>query len=132
MPRPKPPAQAAASLTGKTLVVTGTLQQYSREDIEGLIKQLGGKAAGSVSKKTDYVVAGEKAGSKLDKARAARRAGVDRGRVRQADRQELIPAPVKAGALGIPYTKPAKQADRVRLHVCSPLTKGGVRGGKGG
>jgi DNA ligase (NAD+) len=54
---------------GKTLVVTGTLTRYSREAIEALIKQLGGKAAGSVSKKTDYVVAGEKAGSKLDKAK---------------------------------------------------------------
>jgi DNA ligase (NAD+) len=63
--RPK----GATDLTGKTFVVTGTLAKYSREEIEGLIKQLGGKATGSVSKKTDYVVAGEKAGSKLDKAR---------------------------------------------------------------
>jgi DNA ligase (NAD+) len=55
-------------LGGKTFVVTGTLEKYSREEIEGLIKQLGGKVTGSVSKKTDYVVAGEKAGSKLDKA----------------------------------------------------------------
>ena len=54
---------------GKTLVVTGTLTRYSREAIESLIKQLGGKAAGSVSKKTDFLVAGEKAGSKLDKAK---------------------------------------------------------------
>lgn len=50
-------------------MVTGTLQNYSRDEIEGLIKQLGGKATGSVSKKTDYVVAGENAGSKLEKAR---------------------------------------------------------------
>jgi DNA ligase (NAD+) len=57
------------SLAGKTLVVTGTLKNYSRQEIEALIKSLGGKAAGSVSKKTDYVVAGEEAGSKLDKAR---------------------------------------------------------------
>ncbi len=56
-------------LAGKTLVVTGTLSRYSREAIEALIKQLGGKAVGSVSKKTDFVVAGEKAGSKLDKAK---------------------------------------------------------------
>ncbi len=67
-PRPQP-AGDGNDLTGKTFVVTGTLQRYSREDIEGLIKQLGGKPTGSVSKKTDYVVAGEKAGSKLDKAR---------------------------------------------------------------
>jgi DNA ligase (NAD+) len=56
-------------LAGKTFVVTGTLTRYGREEIEDLIKKLGGKASGSVSKKTDYVVAGEKAGSKLDKAR---------------------------------------------------------------
>ncbi len=67
-PRPKV-ARDGSDLTGKTVVVTGTLTRYSREEIEALIKKLGGKAAGSVSKKTSYVVAGEKAGSKLDKAR---------------------------------------------------------------
>ena len=56
-------------LGGKTFVVTGTLTNYSREDIERLIKDLGGKATGSVSRKTSYVVAGENAGSKLDKAK---------------------------------------------------------------
>ncbi|HLA83695.1 MAG TPA: NAD-dependent DNA ligase LigA [Thermoguttaceae bacterium] len=55
-------------LAGKTLVVTGTLKKYSREEIEELITRHGGRAASSVSSKTDYVVAGEKAGSKLDKA----------------------------------------------------------------
>jgi DNA ligase (NAD+) len=66
-PRARP--AGAADLTGKTFVVTGTLEKYSRDQIEALIKQLGGKAAGSVSKKTDYLIAGAKAGSKLDKAR---------------------------------------------------------------
>ncbi len=61
-------AQETGPLAGKTLVVTGTLPTYNREDIEALITQLGGRAASSVSKKTDYVVAGEKAGSKLAKA----------------------------------------------------------------
>jgi DNA ligase (NAD+) len=65
----RPAALGGKDLTGKTFVVTGTLSRYSRDEIEDLIKSLGGKAAGSVSKKTDYVVAGEKAGSKLDKAR---------------------------------------------------------------
>ena len=67
--RPTPAQMGAADLTGKTFVVTGTLTKFSRDEIEGLIKQLGGKAAGSVSKKTSYVVAGENAGSKLGKAK---------------------------------------------------------------
>jgi DNA ligase (NAD+) len=68
-PKQAPPGVDGANLSGKTFVVTGTLQRYSRDEIEELIKALGGKAAGSVSKKTSYVVAGESAGSKLDKAR---------------------------------------------------------------
>jgi DNA ligase (NAD+) len=56
-------------LAGKTLVVTGTLKSFTRPEIESLIKSLGGRAAGSVSKKTDYLIAGDEAGSKLDKAR---------------------------------------------------------------
>jgi DNA ligase (NAD+) len=59
----------AGVLTGKTIVVTGTLQHFTRDSIKELIHQEGGKPAGSVSKQTDYVVAGEKAGSKLDKAK---------------------------------------------------------------
>jgi DNA ligase (NAD+) len=64
----KPAKGHGHDLIGKTFVVTGTLERYSRDEIEGLIKSLGGKATGSVSKKTDYVIAGEKAGSKLEKA----------------------------------------------------------------
>jgi DNA ligase (NAD+) len=62
-------AAGARTLEGKTLVVTGTLVKYGRDEINELIAQHGGHAASSVSKKTDYVVAGEKAGSKLEKAR---------------------------------------------------------------
>jgi len=56
-------------LAGKTLVLTGTLPTLGREDAKALIEAAGGKVSGSVSKKTHYVVAGEEAGSKLDKAR---------------------------------------------------------------
>ncbi len=62
-------AQGPRVLEGKTLVVTGTLTKYTRDEIKELITTHGGRAASSVSKKTDYVVAGEKAGSKLAKAR---------------------------------------------------------------
>ena len=55
-------------LTGKTFVITGTLSKLSRKAAEELVEQLGGRASGSVSKRTDYVVAGENAGSKLAKA----------------------------------------------------------------
>ncbi len=55
-------------LTGKTLVVTGTMVRMKRDEIEQLIRDHGGKASGSVSKKTDFVVAGDAAGSKLTKA----------------------------------------------------------------
>ena len=57
------------ALAGKTFVITGTLANYSRDAAKKLIEDAGGKVSGSVSKKTDYVVAGEDPGSKLDKAR---------------------------------------------------------------
>lgn len=56
------------ALLGKTVVVTGTLEKYSREEIHELIRKHGGKAGSSISKKTDYLVAGASAGSKLEKA----------------------------------------------------------------
>ena len=54
---------------GKTFVLTGTLPKRSRAEAESLIKEHGGKISGSVSKVTSYVLAGEEAGSKLEKAR---------------------------------------------------------------
>jgi DNA ligase (NAD+) len=65
----KKTAPAEGPLTGKTVVVTGTLTRWGRKEIEELIERLGGKSSGSVSKKTSFVLAGEAAGSKLDKAR---------------------------------------------------------------
>ena len=60
--------KAEGVFTGLSIVVTGTLPTLSRSDAEELIRQNGGTAASSVSKKTAFVVAGEKAGSKLTKA----------------------------------------------------------------
>jgi DNA ligase (NAD+) len=66
---PAPRAAAAVGpLTGKTVVVTGAIEGWSREEAEAAIRAAGGKPAGSVSKKTDFVVAGPGAGSKLAKA----------------------------------------------------------------
>jgi DNA ligase (NAD+) len=71
LPAPRPAAGEAAAtgpLAGKTVVVTGTIEGFSREEAEAAIRAAGGKPAGSVSKKTDYVAAGPGAGSKLARA----------------------------------------------------------------
>lgn len=72
--KPEPPATpvsgAAAPFAGKTFVVTGTLPTFSREDAENFIRAHGGKVTSSVSKNTSYLVVGESAGSKLEKAKA--------------------------------------------------------------
>ncbi len=69
MVQSKRPQTAESPLAGKTVVVTGMLESMSRKEAQDLIKQLGGKATGSVSTKTDLVVYGDSPGSKLDKAR---------------------------------------------------------------
>jgi DNA ligase (NAD+) len=69
-PRPAKPAAHAAPLAGLTVVVTGTLENFTRSGAEDAVKAAGGRPTASVSKKTDFVVAGLSPGSKLDKARA--------------------------------------------------------------
>jgi DNA ligase (NAD+) len=61
--------EKGTKLAGKTFVLTGTLARHSRDEAKKLIEDAGGRVSGSVSKKTDYVVAGSDAGSKLDKAK---------------------------------------------------------------
>jgi DNA ligase (NAD+) len=66
----KPKAGRKGGLAGKTIVVTGSLEKFSRQQVEQKIKDNGGKTASSVSRKTDFVLAGKEAGSKLAKARS--------------------------------------------------------------
>ena len=83
---PTPPAGAPGGeqpFAGKTFVLTGTLPTLSREEASEIIRQLGGKTAGSVSAKTHYVLAGEDAGSKLEKARALKVAVIDEAEFRR-------------------------------------------------
>ena len=61
--------ERGTKLAGKTFVLTGTLAHFTRDEAKKMIEDAGGKVLGSVSKKTDYVVAGNDAGSKLDKAK---------------------------------------------------------------
>jgi DNA ligase (NAD+) len=68
LPEPRPAGAGEGPLAGRIVVVTGTLPGFSRQEAEEAIRAAGGKPGGSVSKKTDYVVAGESAGSKLTRA----------------------------------------------------------------
>jgi DNA ligase (NAD+) len=79
---------APKPLAGKTFVLTGTLPTWSRDEVKALIEAAGGKVSGSVSKRTDYVVAGQEAGSKLDKARELDVAVIDEEGLRA-----LLPRP---------------------------------------
>lgn len=65
----KPGADLTGPLAGKTVVLTGTLQQFTRDEMKDKLNDAGAKITGSVSKKTDYVIVGENPGSKFDKAR---------------------------------------------------------------
>jgi len=88
-PPPATPAKAEGKLEGKTIVVTGALENFTRQQIKQAIQGAGGKASSSVSKKTDFVLAGKDPGSKLAKARALGVEVIDEEEfVRMVDREE--------------------------------------------
>ena len=93
--------QRATTLSGKTFVLTGTLERHTRDEAKKLIEDAGGQGSQTVSKKTDYVVAGAEAGSKLDKAREV---GV--GIISENEMEKLL-----KGASGVSR----QHATRVRL-----------------
>jgi DNA ligase (NAD+) len=68
-PQPPEPRKRTGNLQGRTVVITGTLKEFSRQQAEQAVREAGGKVSSGVSKKTDFVVAGEDPGSKLQKAR---------------------------------------------------------------
>ena len=74
--------ETAQTLAGLTFVITGTLPSLSRDEAKALVESAGGKCTGSVSKKTDYLLAGESAGSKLDKANALGIPVIDEAKLR--------------------------------------------------
>ncbi|MGB4360252.1 MAG: NAD-dependent DNA ligase LigA, partial [Rhodoferax sp.] len=82
-PEGEPAPVAVQPLSGQTFVLTGTMPTLAREEAKALIEAAGGKVAGSVSKKTSFVVAGTEAGSKLDKARALGVAVLDEDQLKE-------------------------------------------------
>jgi DNA ligase (NAD+) len=79
----EPRAEGPKPLGGKSFVITGTFAAYSREQLKELLQDLGGKVGSSISKKTDYVLAGSDPGSKLDKARQLGRPVLDEAGLEQ-------------------------------------------------
>ena len=92
-------AKVGTALTGKTFVLTGTLPTLSRDEASALIREAGGNVTGSVSKNTDYVLAGESAGSKLDKARELNITILNEDRFRKLLGDSSTKAPAQGGLL---------------------------------
>jgi len=86
----EPQVTVAGLLAGKVFVLTGTLPTLARDDAKALIEAAGGKVAGSVSKKTDYLVAGSEAGSKLEKAQALGVPVLDEAQLRKLIEEGVI------------------------------------------
>ncbi|HXD27411.1 MAG TPA: BRCT domain-containing protein, partial [Arthrobacter sp.] len=101
--------QTERTLEGLTIVVTGSLEGFSRDEAKEAIITRGGKASGSVSKKTSFVVAGDAAGSKLDKARALGVPVLDEDGFRALLQNGPAPADGEDGADGDSAAEPADE-----------------------
>ena len=88
---PRSPRRQSRPGSAKSFVLTGTLSGMTRDEARAAIEAKGHKVAGSVSKRTDFVVAGEDAGTKLDKARAPRRTILRRKRISRNAAKSVIP-----------------------------------------
>lgn len=115
------PAAAASPIAGKTVVFTGSLEKMTRQEAKSRAEALGANVAGSVSKKTDYVVVGADAGSKAAKAKEPRRDDADRGGVARARRRRVSAQPAP------PIQNPTRIAAATRIN--KPLTRTRTRRG---
>ena len=111
--------RAPKPLAGKTFVLTGTLPTLARDDAKALIEAAGGKVAGSVSKKTDYVVAGDEAGSKLDKARELGVAVIDEAALRAMLANTMTNAHCSASTSAAPRSKLPRSHPTTAASCCA-------------
>ena len=107
--------QRGTKLAGKTFVLTGTLAHFTRDEAKKMIEDAGGKVTGSVSKKTDYVVAGADAGSKLDKAKELGVQVIDEKEMRESSAEEPRTPPTPLATLSF-------SAAVILFHVSSSVS----------
>ncbi len=113
------PVAANSPVAGKTVVFTGSLEKMTRDEAKAMAERLGAKVSGSVSKKTDYVVAGPGRGLEAQRGTEARRHGAHRGRVVRAGWQEVA----TCAASVTNATSPAAQTPARSVRAAAPFSR---------